>query len=541
MALNLVAEPNALSLAQDDMKLHLETDKFQTVVGDFAVIQINFLDYPVNNDYLEITLGDGEVIRMTCKTSPDDSGEQFQEQTSSPSLGVYVAATIVNSFKANHAINSRFVVTKDPSNPYLILTARERRFDWSATLMATNTTGVFAYVLGDGIDPVYNENFEVGVDIYMEDGYRTEEFVKLPTVYAKPLTTPADSATKAVFFNLSERVRRYLSNYDPEILESTDILNIIENVNTRYYYEFFEFYGSSPVAKKVYRSDVQYALYGALNFIDYTQSSYWYTGWYFDATVYPLTRWLSWLPDVRYVPKKQPCWISWLNNHDRAAHSNEDYYLRVEITYTDNTTHYFDAVTDSDSDQWETLCFKCGYEQLGLEGINPAKVVKKWTVWIDHETPSRAAITTSITFVLIPDNHLQRFFVYPNSFGCPESIRVIGRQSTVLNIRKQSFWRHVGMDYGKFERQRKSSFKSYSKSFSGSTGTIKDRDQLHQVIELLSAEDVFIYDEEKDRFIAVEIINEQAEFEKDDDYIYGVSLEWVEAFENKKFSARLPQ
>ena len=541
MALTLVAEPNDLCLVQDDMKLHVTTDKFQTVLGEFSVIELEFTDEPEDNDYVEFVFNDGTVVRMTAKGTPDDTGEQFPKADGPPALAIY-AALVVDDFKTNYELNSRFDISVNIGTAVVVFTARERTTDTNLASYSTNVPSTFTVTqTTTGVDPVFNENFEVGLDIYVEDGYRSGEYVKLPTVFAKPETTPEDSLPKAIYFNLSERVRRYVSEFDPEILASVDVLNILERVNIRYYYEYFEFYGTIPEPKKVYRGDVAYALFGALNFIDYTEITYWYTGWYYSSSIYPLTRFLSWQPDTRYVPKKQPCWISWLNNHDRDAHSGENYYLRCKITYTDNTTHSFDAATDADSDRWETLSFKCGYEQLGLEAINPAKVVKKWEVWLDHMTPWREAITTSVTFILIPDHALQRFFVYPNAFGCPESIRVIGRQTTNINVSRQSFWKHVGMSPGKFDRQRKTSVKSFNKTFAGSTGVIKDRDYLHQVIEFLTAENVFIYDAVNDRYIPVYVFNEQTEFEKDDDYVYGVSLEWAEAFDNKKFSAVLEQ
>lgn len=533
MAVTVIKAPLHLNLSKDPITYILETDKYVATAGAKTTFAITVGAYDGLEDHtLEFTFSNGITVVMTTKTTPDDSGSQIPKSFSGSVLAGLEeeahAAAIFPYLKLNHTLRNNFNITYTPGSDTINFEAKEET-DFTNISFDTNYIGFeWGSIDTTGVAPVLNENFFIGVDVFVEDEKNSGTYINAGTLFGAP------DENNQVAFNLSKTLDPYLSN--DFLPDATINAEICENNCKRFYLEYYEFYGSVPTEKAVTQSDTYLVLKGGLKYIDFYRSSS-----SFDFyTYYTTNKLFLTSKKIRRVNKTQKEFLYWFNNYTRIDVGGDPdiIYLRVKAYYTDGTTSEANGTGDPDSVNDDVVMFPCGYNELNtLTVFTVGKTVYKYEAWLQSEEAADI-ITEKITFWVYDADYLDKIFYYENQLGGMETLRTNGIHEFNSEVTSGEARRNVPLNIAKTTTLRQIYvINTTHRSVNiGRTGDVVDNQTESIVLrEFFISEDSYAINS-KGIIYAIIITPETRPESIDDDNLFGYEFEYKEAFINKGFS-----
>lgn len=215
----------------------------------------------------------------------------------------------------------------------------------------------------------------------------------------------------------------------------------------------------------------------------------------FFVDVLPVTKqFLTWKGLENNVNVLQPEYLYFISIED-ISHQIK---LIVNITYEDTTTHNAELlVTDVDFITTAQLIkgivwqIPAGVDQLGIDTIDPGKIISKYTLHLTNEFDTVVSETRTYNVSQCPEANTQ-YFLYNNSLGGYDTLITTGKKSLTVDVSKEDFENILPVNYTLADKQ-SSTFNHQSQDvYTVSTGFIS-KDEANRIAhELLMAEDVRI-------------------------------------------------
>ena len=380
----------------------------------------------------------------------------------------------------------RFYTTSSGSTRSLWAEARELDDDWTVTWDITGLTSPnFSVVDTNTVTAIATpDNYRLLWDLMLETTYLSGSYEKVAEGEA---FIDADSEISVDLQEiLNAEVRSSLA--DPPIPSYDNSTVLIADNLRRYYIRYREEYDGITGHSWTYDS-TRYVVNGGISQSLFTQGD-WLDGRSATTSI------LSWRPDYRKVSSAQKEYLAWYN------YTGADANIAVEYqgTFADGTTtalSYKYETPNVSEKAGETLLIPVGYEQLGESDSTvvsySVRVIDKDQPY-DPETPTYLSPLRSFQI----DRHYreaERFLMYLNGFGCPETVRCTGFFTNDNQVERVQAERILSPGYTSTTRQVFQATKSWSNLFTYRTGYIP-RLELDSLQEMFVENEVYeIYEE----------------------------------------------
>lgn len=523
MAITITQEPDDVVLAGNSVIVKATTDKYVTNAGVKTVFYLNWNNFPTIGEYFTIGFNQGLSVTMTAVATPDDTGNQFAY--TSGSVSAFVTA-LVTSLKANYLLNKYYEISKIGTDIVRFL-AREKGEAFIADFSTDIDVADMTYDDDtDGEDRTYNENFNVLLALLVEDTFGGDVYSRALELTARP------NDAEEVEFNLNTRMKAYLTtNEKPAYGLAT--LMVCAYLQRRFKIELSEFYGETPVSKKVYAgADYFTALNGAVKFNDAPAYANFYTD--FIAVNKPF---LTWNRNEREVTVEQPLYV-YIYNPTTTA----DYYrMRVRVWYTDGTNSGYQIIHSVAAAGYHKrlLCFPLQFD-LVLASIEPTKTPVSYNCYIEKEVSLvKTLISETRTFYIKDSGYHDRYFLYKNSLGVYDTLLTTGlfEESTETSANEV-----VVPPQGEYLEDAAQFFNDNTKfrdGATGNTGAKSDSLTLAVFKEFLNSPEVYLIDTVNERYVPIIIERQSFVMRKDDFHLYQLTFNYKEAFVNEGISNAL--
>jgi len=200
-----------------------------------------------------------------------------------------------------------------------------------------------------------------------------------------------------------------------------------------------EGYGNPLEYKKIDEPALFLAVYGGVPFQHFPSVGNLYVG---TAAQYPL----SWKPKKTTASKLQQEYILFLPIYASLSPTILC-DIKGRVDFTDGTysnVYYFSSVS---FDKLKEYIIPCGYTQLDLGNINPAKTVKAWTIEIEDPGNTFPNIKREYTLDSRCNESRSKYFLFGNSLGGFDTIRTTTNATFGLKVEKETFQALLGIGY----------------------------------------------------------------------------------------------
>jgi hypothetical protein len=468
MAITIISSPPNIHFSRNEVEWNLSTNQHLITAGVAA--QFDFVlngNDPVPGDTVEIEIL-GQNLVFTCAAVPDDSGFQFPERPFGYTYTDY-ALLLHSYFIQNYYIDKYFTAVH--SGVSVLFTANEIGSQFNPVFNVPTFGNFVINTLGT--DDVFNENFDIGVDVMVETSPWSQVYERIDRRGYRP------DENQAVQFDLQKILHPFVSSSDivPVPLTAPQACT---KVQRRYYLKIRESYGNPKLEKKVTDTTPLIVHKGGLrsdNFI-------WVGRDPFAGLIYPEMIFLSAMQKVTTVTCREV--LHW-NCSLFAPH-----YLLAKVYYNDGSDSGDQTIfTFTPNDIPETWMIPASFNHIGLGSFTPTGLKPvKYELWL---TDGTNPISGTVTFLLTEDIHLQKTVYYENSYGVYELMRLTGTQDLQIEVSKREFEAIAKIHYDYTDRQVSTKLDSYQFIGEAFTGIFR-RNELGQLIDFLKSETYFDID-----------------------------------------------
>ena len=519
MAITVINQPGAIVFSKNFVTWKLETDKFITYPGNLAWRIFTFTGDPNSGETISLAWSDADII-MEFVNTPDDSGYQLPLHTVG-SLGAYIGV-LAALLQLNYFINRDFIVSAVGNT--LLFTARINGSLYN--LIASDTVvngswGAQTY----GADKLYNPNFFIAVDTFVENVFNSGIYTRLEPRFFKP------DENQQVEFSVDEQLHAFLEREinAPDYMQT--VVAQCNNINKRWYITYTEFYGEPAVFHKVITSDVKKVFKGGVNHEYFTTfNNLWFT-------IFPLTPFLITKRVKRNATKQQQEYLYYVNAIGNAPHR-----LMVRVDYSNNTNTTINAMNVNLQSECTHL-LPSGFNQLNLEALNPTLRALRWYVWLEATTS--ILVSEVLVYEIVKPSHIERYFIYENSLGAWETLRTEGQKEHSVEIKKNEFEKLLPFNYKAEEGNIISRTENYQDMQEVYTGHYFTKEEAQDLIDLLKAENIFeLVDTTQPlqptsgKKVPVYIEPDSFVIDRDDNYQYGVKFKYRPAYKERNYGWR---
>jgi hypothetical protein len=419
--ITVVSEPGTYNGVKNPIKYVLQTDNYLQTAGTKARIDITLTNTPANDDWFELVI-EGETIRFTAKTSPNNSGTQLQlNGTSLSGTNLMEQKTIPDLLKniafADYAIS---VLTPGTSTVTIRIEAKNIGSQYDITF-ADSSGGFYSSSSATaGTDNVYRENFRIFADLFLQAEFNIGSFNRI----GANLEYVPNSSNQCTV-DVSDYIKPYIKY--PVPTNAALLLFAPANVLPAFYIRHAESFGDPALAQAYIATTSVLAFNGGKAFKNIGNN---YDA-YFTAT---LQSFLTNMPSGVEVAKSQKQFLTFYLNED--VFSVENYIqLLVKLNYTDGTSSaYLNAVSLPLYNK-RLITAKVGYTQLDIDTLKASgKTVASYDIKIRNEE-AEVDITNPFRFKVAQKQSLSnRYFLFFNAFGQPETMLFTGNQSRSIAL-----------------------------------------------------------------------------------------------------------
>jgi hypothetical protein len=415
--ITVMEQPNDAVLVRNDVKYKLYTTNHIVNAGQKASIQIQVSSFSNAGTITFNFMGKTYVFNSTSGTD-DNSGLQFYDGSGYSSYLSYAQAFKL-WLERNFDLNSNYdiiIVGSFPLGFVININAKKVGVKYDITASASTSGGFVNFVpQASGIDAVYRERFKVLHDVFLEETFGALNYKLLFSGSGVP------DAENNVEFNFTDVLRGALQLHTPVFAPTDFYLN---NSVKKFYTRHAESFGFPTTVKAYKNTGVKMAFLGGQKFVNAAQQLF-YTN-YFDVMVKPF---LTAMPQNTVVTKEQKQYLSCYVDKTMALKFN------IRLFYTDGTygNHLLEPAMDIPAEGVYT--FECGYQKLTIDTIKTAgKTVSKYIVEL-YDSDEEPYVSEQ-AFVVDHNNTLfNRYILFFNSFGMPETMYFSGKQSNNTQLK----------------------------------------------------------------------------------------------------------
>lgn len=428
-------------LSRNGVFVHLSTDDIidtPYLYGtNLHILNISTPDEDGAKMSLIIVLNEQEQIdtSITFVNSPDGSGTQ------APVIDVGVdpdyLAQLKAAFDAHPVISQYFSVTIHPGDPALHLHAKV----WGVSgvfYSESDWTGAGGHTQTFTLESQIRQDLFTNIEVSVEETYGTGVYTKIvdrmfkPHIHHLPETPPQIidnyEFKGLVKIDVQKYIAPRLRKYIPEFPLPFIAPFVNERqINKRFAIKAQNYYNNNLQGNIVYIPTFR-VIAGGLNTYDAAE-------YLIDLGLFATNfsnndkRWLTYRPNTREVLANQNHYLYWLNWKERDP--GEVYKLEAKVYYTDGTSSsYQNLVTDTDSEQYDTLMFAAGFDYYNLAAVEPLKTAYKYKLRLTGGVDGGYIVdlVKEITYNLLEPSHLDLVVFWKNSFNAVESSLMRGER-----------------------------------------------------------------------------------------------------------------
>lgn len=413
--ITVIEQPNDAVLVRNDVKYKLYTTNHIVSGGTKASIQIQVSSFSNAGTITFNFMGKTYVFNSTSGTD-DNSGLQFYDGT-----GYSVYLDYAQAFKLwlerNFDLNSNYdivIVGASVLGFIINITSKKVGVKYNITATASPSGGFVNFIaLATGVDAVYRERFKVLHDVFLEETFGAENYKLLFSGSGVP------DAANNIEFNFTDVLRGALQFHTPVFAPTDFYLNTSVK---KFYTRHAESYGFPTTVKAYKKTGAKMAFLGGQKFVSAAQQQFYDN--YIDTK-----KFLTAMPQNTVVTKEQKQYLSaWISEAQ-----NLKFYVR--LFYTDNTNSSYLLGPLMAVGSAGVYTFECGYTKLAIDANKTAgKTVSKYIVEL-YDSDEEPYVSEQ-AFVVDNNNTLfNRYILFFNSFGMPETMYFSGKQSNNTQLK----------------------------------------------------------------------------------------------------------
>jgi len=518
MAISIITSPPLVALSGNPVRFKLQSNNQYSAAGVKYAYDIAFSDTGNANDYIELSWNDN-LLRLTCKAAPDDSGLQIPDHSVIANLNDW-CAEVAEYMQLNYLLSKYFDITVTGST--ITLTAKDYgdEFEISATYLWTNGSAPMGGVDG-GSAQVARAYYKLGVQIMLKVGSAW--------VNCGEDLLPVDASGYATF-DISTRFADRVYAEFQWLESSVDLMVLRANQCMEYRIRYFEQYFDDGVNApgKLTETSSMYILAAGIStgqqaIYNRQQSSYW-------AKLGYNQYFLTWAPKEKLIDRYTTEKLFYL-----VRSAITELNLIVEINYNDTTSQSVitkkTVASPTNKGVYEIICSLNRLELSGYDQNN----IDNYRVWLTNEADAR--ISEVRTFRMDYAFHENvREFLFRNSPGGYDTLRTTGDVEDILDFERVPISKVLGDSYTELDHQITDIKVTETKSYKANTGWL-NREQLEWVRDFLLSTQV--YQIIVGKLVPVKVVSAQIANRKDREDLYAIEFEYVRSFTSEYFSREI--
>ncbi len=449
--LSILTSPPLVALVNNPIRFRVQTDNHIEEMGSDIVLTVQFASTGFEDDWIELRWN-GSSIRLTCKSVPDDSGNQVHDNSAYYELNEWVGE-LARSLSLNYYISNDFHVSATGTVLTLLAKAPGDQFSIDSEFSWTSADKPVAGISGQ--NQTYRPFFKAGLQVQVKDG-------DLWNTVGEDLQ-PVDDIGITTF-----DIHRLLADQvhsEFRFPEATSPLILIRpEACLEYRVRYYEQYGADQTAQVVTESESFFVLSGGISQLQeaiYSRkgTSFWeklqYNGYF-----------LTWQPKEKRITRYQTEKLFFL-----LQEAVPGLILRRAFFLKDGSGNHSEPVFSIDSPEpkkvyeltvtpsvqmvpgWDTDCLD--YFQVWMEDGQMNRISEIRTYRMDYRTFSNA-----------------RLFFFRNSLGGYDTLRITGEQEDSLEYDRSSVHPALGADLSERDHRFNNYSISESRQFKANTGWI---------------------------------------------------------------------
>lgn len=507
--LGIVNKPDIISLSENPMEVQISTNNRFSTEGVKAITSLTFNQTDTVGKTI-ILNWDIYSETFTCAASPNDSGNQYRDNSMHYSLSDWVLL-LKDAFKSNYNLARDFEITKD-GNKNIQFVAKETGAKYTLDL-DVDSTSVALYGKNAGVTEVARPFYNILLQTFIKDG----------TIFRKigeDSVTP--DANNYARFDVSEYVRPELTSYLTWPENATVIVKNHPELSKEIKLAFTETY--TGTIKKLNYINGLFAIKGGLSKMKQTELKDAHTTffkWYGSYSSF-----LTWHPVRKKVSFFQPEKLYWLNKNPGLTHVS----VMVMVVYKDAHTDAFYTRRTFDSNFGEIQEITCTFNKM-----LPAKQKRDVAYYIVNlkETNGNRLTENRIYEMDNIFNINKKTFLFRNSYGVFETIVLEGGRINEADYARLVINQALPYNFTWRSAEKKNVVNTENQTFQANSGW-KNRELINWMRDFLLSKEIYELDNWK--MYPVVITSKKAGISKDDDYLCAIDLEYSRAYTDEHFS-----
>lgn len=406
--------------------------------------------------------------------------------------------------------------------------------DETSKLNYTRNPIQIGFITNDIIDGAsIRENFTINSSLFCEKKYavsndlQNNNFANVLEQYVFPKVLPDGNGIG--FMNIEKLLNNFMEKqYQDNLFESLPYgnnNNIAHHILKRFFYQFYEAFGSPVVNGDVLNSSFYTAMLGGVGFLDFANGN--------KALAEPLLLTVDTKMKINDVVKfrqnvhqKQPCFLYFVKPKNNGF--DNDFIIDIQFYYTNNTNQTIsNALTITDSNtlsDFGAYFIKCGYDDV-VDLSNPMKSIYRWDIIVKCPKDSEP-VTLIKSFYLDCDSLYTLNLMYRNSLGGFDTIALDAPKEYNFSTQKTENERFLNDNYQLHDAQFIQETANASESIKVNTGNRMLTIFQKEMKELLTSKYVFILPKNiSDVFIPININAGNFKIADESDFVYDVKLD----------------
>jgi hypothetical protein len=276
------------------------------------------------------------------------------------------------------------------------------------------------------------DNLSYVCEVFLEEVYQSDSFIKK---YESEHPAKQDGSTS---FNVQQVLNAFLESQAP--LYADPQVRQVSSAFKRFFLRYYQKYGTPPVPDATTTNDTFYVLFGGLSDQEFAKQTF------FDSYLDITQPFLTWQPITQPIASDQHAYLHLVvNNPIYSALS-----LKATIRYSDNTA--VDQVVKSVNTvaPFEVYRFPAGIQQLGLQSLNPSKIITSYDLQVFS---AEVVLSEKRTYEVYATKKHFKKLLFLNSLGAWDHTLCFGRGKQSLRTSEESISRALPVGFAYSDRE----------------------------------------------------------------------------------------
>lgn len=444
------------------------TNSMINIEGASSVAMVAITGSVSENDTFNLNF-DGNIIQFTAVNTPDDSGVQVHTYDGVSDHNTYIDL-LASDIRRNYLLGTNYDITGYQWGvTYLVLLiAKEVGVKYEITTAVSNQD-INAVSSFAGLDTDTRENFEIRVDVLVEEEYGSDSFEKVASTAITP------NKQQIADYDFSPIISAYPETHLPTVGSSSVI--VASKMVKRFKYRYAEAWGVPLSVRALTESDIYYTLPGALSKEAFAQESF-----YNDFLVNQKRFLCSRLPTKELSTEQDEFLYFMLTTPTTLLH------IKGRLHYTDGTAEIVTIHGVADTEENNIYIIPVGY-QIVKQKLDRFKTLESYDVWV-YDYWGGSIISEEKSYTIKPKNENSKYFYFKNSFGAIEVLHLDGESSTGMAISKKYAQRYLGFDFELHEAETKTSLAIGTDEYTVNSG-FKSKGEIENLSTMLLSKETW--------------------------------------------------